>query len=136
MPSWSRKTGLLGGLGQRSEAASRPTSYPGPSSLRSEWARPGRTVGATRNSLQSRTCDPLPCTSSVSSECLTDGIRALFNLPLIEVGEEQEKESIKEWSHHSSRQSWLHKKGEKNTSRVDEFLVSTRPFISHVIFHC
>lgn len=60
----------------------------------------------------------------------------LFNLPLIEVGEEQAKESIKEWSHHSSRQSWLHKKGEKNTSRVDEFLVSTRPFISHVIFHC
>ena len=31
---------------------------------------------------------------------------------------------------------WLHKKGGKSTSQVDEFLVSTRPFISHVIFHC
>lgn len=95
------KQAYLGGLCQKSEAASRLTSYPGLSSLRSEWARPGRTVDATRNSLQSRTCDWLPCTLSVSNECLTDGIHALFNLPLIEVRDEQAKESIKKWSHHS-----------------------------------
>lgn len=53
------------------------------------------TTDATGNSPQLRTCDLVPCTLLASNECLTDGICALFNMPLIEVRNEQAKECIK-----------------------------------------
>lgn len=52
-------------------------------------------INSTPNSSQQGRHDPAPCTLLVSNERLIDGIGALFNLPLIEVIDEQAKESIK-----------------------------------------
>lgn len=89
LPSWSRETGLLECLHQKSDAASRPASHPRLCEVSSGWAKAWKE--AFRPWIPHawlNTHDPAPCTLWVPNDRLADGLCALFNPPLTEVRDE------------------------------------------------